>query len=464
MIFFVTGASGSGKTACMPDLARLLPSAEVRDFDSLGVPPNADKVWRQQSTEEWLRRGMELARDGRDLVVCGTAVLGEILACPSAPEAGPIAACLLDCGDVLRVERLRERGTHGCTQDMLSWAAWLRLHAADPRWRPDVVREGGAPGMRWDRWEGWTGGDPRWRCPVIDSTGLSLPEVAVALAEWVSAARRGEPPGPLDRPPIVGFDPAREALIDCTRWTKRRADMPAAVVACFFSEVLADLQKRGRLRPVHAMRSELGENVVHALEHEGREVAVFHPGIGGPLAAGFLEEVIALGGERFIACGGAGVLDQGFAVGHVLVPTAAVRDEGTSYHYLAPSRTVAAAPAALAAIERTLQRRGVAYRLATTWTTDAFYRETPARIGWRRAEGCVTVEMEAATFFAVAQFRGKPFGQLLYAGDDLSGSAWDHRGWETHSGRERLFWLAVEAALELAGQDCPATASAASPG
>ena len=66
------------------------------------------------------------------------------------------------------------------------------------------------------------------------------------------------------------------------------------------------------------------------------------------------------------------------------------------------------------------------------------------------AEGCLTVEMEAAAFFAVAAFRGVSFGQLLYAGDDLSGDAWDQRDWNDHaSGRELLFRLAAEACLRL---------------
>jgi nucleoside phosphorylase len=65
------------------------------------------------------------------------------------------------------------------------------------------------------------------------------------------------------------------------------------------------------------------------------------------------------------------------------------------------------------------------------------------------AQGCLTVEMEAAAFFAVAQYRGVPFGQLLYGGDDLSGDEWDGRAWQDHSGREKLFWLAAEAALRL---------------
>ena len=58
--------------------------------------------------------------------------------------------------------------------------------------------------------------------------------------------------------------------------------------------------------------------------------------------------------------------------------------------------------------------------------------------------------MEAAAFFAVAAFRGVTLGQVLYAGDDLSGEAWDQRDWNEHaSGRETLFRLAADAVLRL---------------
>jgi uridine phosphorylase len=60
------------------------------------------------------------------------------------------------------------------------------------------------------------------------------------------------------------------------------------------------------------------------------------------------------------------------------------------------------------------------------------------------------VEMGAAAFFAVAQFRGVQFAQLLYGGDDVSGEHWDSRQWnEQSSVRKKLFWLAVEACMEL---------------
>jgi uridine phosphorylase len=193
----------------------------------------------------------------------------------------------------------------------------------------------------------------------------------------------------------------------------------------------------------------MGAHPVYELDWEGRRLALAHPGVGAPLAAGMLEEIIALGCRKFVACGGAGVLVPEVAVGHLVVPTAAVRDEGTSYHYAPPSRTVAADPGAVAAIEAVLTERGLPYLTALTWTTDAIYRETPARIARRRAEGCVTVEMEAATFFAVARFRGVPFGQILYGGDDLSGEAWDSRSWTRHAIRSTLFELAAAACLRL---------------
>ena len=79
----------------------------------------------------------------------------------------------------------------------------------------------------------------------------------------------------------------------------------------------------------------------------------------------------------------------------------------------------------------TLEAHHVPYVPGKTWTTDALYRETRGKVERRVAEGCLTVEMEAAAFFAVAAFRGVTFGQLLYAGDDLSGDAWDQRGGTT---------------------------------
>jgi uridine phosphorylase len=218
-------------------------------------------------------------------------------------------------------------------------------------------------------------------------------------------------------------------------------------VLCFFQDVIDDLVRAGATE-IATYQSEGGPHPVYEIDLGGRRLAVAHPRVGAPMAASMLEYLIALGARKFMACGGAGVLDHRVAFGHVIVPSAAVRDEGTSYHYLAPAREVAMDKRVLAAIERTLARNGIDYITAKTWTTDGLYRETPAKARARRAEGCLTVEMEAAAFFAVAQFRRVRFGQLLYAADKVVGK-WDHRDWMRHQGRERLFTLAAEACLAL---------------
>ncbi|MEO8288361.1 MAG: nucleoside phosphorylase [Chloroflexota bacterium] len=249
--------------------------------------------------------------------------------------------------------------------------------------------------------------------------------------------------------PILEFSDQPEAMLEPKRLL-RPIDLPERAVACFFQDVISRLASDHKAEIITHLQSEMGTNPVYRLEIDGQPITVFHPGVGAPLAAGFLEEVIALGCNRFIACGGAGVLDSSLVVGHVIVPYSAVRDDGTSYHYLPPSREVAASPQAVAAIEATLTKHNVDYIVAKTWTTDAIYRETSDKIRLRKQEGCVAVEMEAAAFFAVAQFRGVQMGQLLYGGDDVGGSAWDGRHWQKRSSvREKLFWLAAEACLAL---------------
>jgi uridine phosphorylase len=251
--------------------------------------------------------------------------------------------------------------------------------------------------------------------------------------------------------PILEFDPERTAIIEPSRVFKPLEGMPEHCVLCFFQNVIEQLIEEGLAVEISSYPTDQGPRRFYALDCGlDRPVTLLHPGIGAAIAAASLEVAIALGGRKFVACGGAGVLDRSIAVGHLVVPTSAVRDEGTSYHYLPAGREVAPTPEAVQAIETVLRRRNVEYLLAKTWTTDAIFRETRAKADQRRAEGCLTVEMEAAAFFAVARFRGVPFGQILYGGDNLDGEEWDRRGWmDRASVREQLVFLAAEACLEM---------------
>ena len=249
--------------------------------------------------------------------------------------------------------------------------------------------------------------------------------------------------------PVLEFDPTREALIEPSRLIRPR-DVPEHCVICFFKEVIEHIVAERQAKIAVHSRWEDGRHPIYEITHHQQRLAFYHPGVGGALAAGLLEEAIAYGCHKFIVCGGCGVLETDIAVGHLIVVSGAVRDEGVSYHYLPASREVQAHDAGVAALKATLDRHGVQYRVGKTWTTDAPYRETPAKIALRKNEGCVAVEMEAASLMAVAQYRGVTLGQVLYGGDDLSGGEWDDRGWQARRDvREQLFWLAAEACLEL---------------
>ena len=106
----------------------------IHDFDEIGIPSGATKRFRDEANERWVRRALEYQHAG------------------------------------VRAE-------------------WMRRHAAYPRHLPEVLSEDGSPAMRWERWSAWLPGDPRWHVHVIDSSSVSVDEVAAELRAWVSAER-----------------------------------------------------------------------------------------------------------------------------------------------------------------------------------------------------------------------------------------------------------------------------------
>jgi len=188
---------------------------------------------------------------------------------------------------------------------------------------------------------------------------------------------------------------------------------------------------------------------MYALDLEGVACGIIARTIGGPYAVLIAEQLQAAGAKLIIGLTSAGRVSPDLPLPCLVVATSAIRDEGTSYHYLPPDAEVACRSPVVPLLERELIATGRAVRSGKVWTTDAPYRETAARIARRRGEGCVTVEMEAAAFIAVARHRGVILGQYLYASDDVSGETWDARAWLSSSARRDLFHLAIEAVLAL---------------
>lgn len=245
--------------------------------------------------------------------------------------------------------------------------------------------------------------------------------------------------------PILESDLSENGVIHPADHMTRIAPTSLCLIA-FFQDVIDAWHNAGKLKPLTQLKSEAGRHPVWLLEHNNATVGLFHPMLGGAFAAGLLEELIALGFERFVSCGGAGVLQKDLSVGSLIVPNAALRQEGVSYQYLAPSRTVAPDESLASALSKTLKSKAIPFRTGWTWTTDAFYRETKEMVAYRKSEGCLCVEMECASFFAVAKYRNVRFASLLYGGDDVSGSVWDGRGWHTRFDvRQGIMELALDA-------------------
>jgi hypothetical protein len=196
----LVGSSCSGKTTTArvcADLDRLV----VHDFDEVGVPVDADRVWRQRTTEEWIRRVIADQEHGLDVLLTGQSPLGEVLACPSAPLLDGIAACLLDVADGERLRRLDNRDPGRWDRQaqcaFIGWARWHRAHAEDPQWRQEVITDGAWEQMQWERWTAWTRYDRRWHTAIIDTTGRSIDQTASDVRRWVAEVRSDRMEGSL---------------------------------------------------------------------------------------------------------------------------------------------------------------------------------------------------------------------------------------------------------------------------
>lgn len=209
------------------------------------------------------------------------------------------------------------------------------------------------------------------------------------------------------------------------------------------------VERVSQLEDVHEggyLSSLNGRHPWYIYEQDGIKVGVMLAIIGAPMAVGQLEELKARGFENFVVFGTCGVLDKELAADRIILPSSALRDEGTSYHYAPASDEIAYDPALLWTMEKALERAGVDYVRAKSWTTDAFYRETAAKVKRRLEAGAQVVEMEASAIMAWAQFRQAKVYQFFYTADyvDHHQNEWDKREQERHADCMTFFDIALE--------------------
>jgi len=246
--------------------------------------------------------------------------------------------------------------------------------------------------------------------------------------------------------PILEFDGESSNIIDINSNVDMSIDVPDFCVISFFGDAVKRKITNENCLTLGALVMETFELPIYeCYASNGKKVALMHGLGGGPYAAGQVEKLSALGCKKYMVCGGCGMLTKGSKVGDLLIPKTALRDEGTSYHYIPPSRTIDVNEVVLIKIIDYLKKHDLGFEIVKTWTTDAMYRETVDMVARRREEGCQVVEMECASFYAVGQYKNIEIGQLLYAGDDLSRPKWISRDWKKRTNiRDAILDLSIE--------------------
>ncbi len=195
---------------------------------------------------------------------------------------------------------------------------------------------------------------------------------------------------------------------------------PRMVVFCPQEVLLRHAKKRWRGKRVAGFFGEL-----YLLAKTKSRIAVAGQfGVGAPVAGVLLEEFAAWGVKQFVWLGVAGGLQPALQSGDLVLVETAVRDEGTSHHYLPSDQPVAASPKLFAMVETAVHQTNLPLKKGATWTTDAPYRETAVAVAQYQAQGVQTVEMETAALFAVAHYCQTEAAALLAVSDSLANGVW----------------------------------------
>lgn len=247
--------------------------------------------------------------------------------------------------------------------------------------------------------------------------------------------------------PILEFDSDQEAMIMPDHENLEMV-LPKKAVFAFLGEAIDEYAKNHNAKIVGMFESMTKKYPVYIINYQGEDICLMQAPVGAAPATQLLDWLIFYGVKEIISGGSCGALEQ-FAENVFLVPYLALRDEGTSYHYLAPSRYVEINSQALKAIEKTLYEHNLKYIEVKTWSTDGFFRETKEMVVYRRQEGCAVVEMECSALAACAKMRNVIWGELLYTADSLANlEKYDERNWGDDS-IEYALKLCFEAVLKI---------------
>lgn len=220
------------------------------------------------------------------------------------------------------------------------------------------------------------------------------------------------------------FDNKTPAKINLTR--NENAPKADAVILTFSNKIEEFVAAAYDCEKVGELWMATGMTPVYLINYNGKKIGFYRTYVGAPACVATVEEVLQiLDTDKVIHFGGAGCLNKEIARGKVMVPTDAYRDEGTSYHYAPASDYIKVKNSGV--VEAFMKENKLPYMLGKTWSTDAFYRETEGNFEKRKADGCISVEMEGAAVQAMCDFRGVELYMFFTGGDLLDAPEWTER-------------------------------------
>lgn len=248
------------------------------------------------------------------------------------------------------------------------------------------------------------------------------------------------------------FDPSQEAVFNPCIAHPPVPGFPRVAVSCFSYVTFQRLIDNLNAEPFALMKTASQQYPVYKTCFKGVDVALYLSGVGAPVCVGSLEEMFSMGAEAVVLFGSCGVLEKDIGDCSIILPTSALRDEGTSYHYAPPGDEIAVNTRYGQLFAHMLDELHVSHTAGKCWTTDAMYRETREKVARRKAQGCICVDMECASCAAAAQFRGKDVLQFFYAADNLDAEEWDQRSLSNFAKldeKDSVALLALEAAVRI---------------
>ncbi len=214
------------------------------------------------------------------------------------------------------------------------------------------------------------------------------------------------------------------------------ADVPEINLLDPDGDILRYLRKTGEARPSASWACYHSE--MFEFDRKGRRIGIIGCAVGAPYAVLLAEQMFASGCKLLVSITSSGQLAAIAEPPYFVLVERALRDEGTSYHYLPPSDYADADPQLIDAAERALAGAPVTVRRGATWTTDAPFRETDAVIAHGKSLGLAAIEMESAALYAFAAANAAPVLCFAHVTNRMAVSDVDFEKGDAHGALDAL--------------------------